>query len=110
MEGSPARYDEQAQEKLTNGQNKIKRIRTGEGSQEIGPYRRAKRFKEIPESQEKCSMSDDWDYECMTCSHRIRVPFDKFYSPDVCEECGDALSYLSKKIIEENERINAEES
>lgn len=55
-------------------------------------------------------MSDnDYDYKCTTCHHRITVPFDVFYPPDICEECGDALSYLTKKTIEKNELINAKE-
>lgn len=55
-------------------------------------------------------MENDYDYECQTCGHRIKVPIDTFYAPDICPECGDALSYLSKSMIKENEKINAEES
>lgn len=52
-------------------------------------------------------MENDYDYECQTCFHKIKVPFDQFFPPDICAECGDALSYVSKEIIEENERINS---
>lgn len=55
-------------------------------------------------------MDKDYDYECRTCGHRITVPFDRFYPPSRCEECGDTYCYLSKEIIEENELINARES
>ena len=54
-------------------------------------------------------MENDFDYECTTCHHRITVPFDVFYPPDVCSECGDANCFLLKEIIEENELINAKE-
>jgi len=60
--------------------------------------------------KERLYIMDDYDYVCTTCGNRIKVPFDQFHPPDVCNECGDALSYLSKETIEENERINARES
>lgn len=53
---------------------------------------------------------EDYDYECQTCNHRITVPFDQFTPPTVCEECGDSFCFLSKEIIEENMKINAEET
>jgi|GEM_PF-6455675 len=54
-------------------------------------------------------MSEDYDYECITCSHRITVPLDQRTPPRECEKCHDMWCYLPKEIIEENERINAEE-
>ena len=52
-------------------------------------------------------MSETWDYECQTCDHRITVPFDQLRPPTECEECGDTFCFLSKEMIEENEKINA---
>ena len=52
---------------------------------------------------------NDYDYECITCGHRITVPFDQYRPPRKCEKCGDTFCYLSKEIIEENELINARE-
>ena len=54
-------------------------------------------------------MENDYDYECITCGHRITVAFDQFRPPTECEECGDSFCYLSKEIIEMNELINARE-
>ena len=49
----------------------------------------------------------DYDYECISCGHRITLPFDVLRPPTKCEKCGDTHGYLSKEIIEENELINA---
>ena len=57
--------------------------------------------------KERLYIMDEYDYQCTTCGNRIVVPFDQFYPPDICDECGDALSFLPKRQIEENERINA---
>lgn len=59
--------------------------------------------------KERLYIMDDYDYECQTCHHRITMPFDRFNPPYICPKCGNALSFLSKEIIEENERINAKE-
>lgn len=53
---------------------------------------------------------DDYDYECQDCGHRFTVPFDQFYPPDECPECGSTWGFLTKETVEENERINARES
>lgn len=55
-------------------------------------------------------MENDYDYECQTCGHRIKVPFDQFYPPDECPECGSTWRFLSRETIEKNEIINARES
>ena len=39
---------------------------------------------------------DDYDYECITCGHRIVVPLSQFRPPSKCEECSDTFCYLSK--------------
>lgn len=54
-------------------------------------------------------MDNDFDYKCITCGHRIIVPFDVFRPPTKCEKCGDSFCFLSKEVIEENELINAQE-
>lgn len=54
-------------------------------------------------------MENDFDYECITCGHRIIVPFDVFRPPTKCEKCGDSFCFLSKEVIEENELIDAQE-
>lgn len=59
--------------------------------------------------KERIEMENDYDYVCQTCGHRITVPFDRFYPPDICSKCGSASSFLSKETIEENERVNAKE-
>lgn len=51
-------------------------------------------------------MENDWDYECITCGHRIKSE----NRPRECEKCEGIYCFLSKETIEENERINAEES
>lgn len=52
-------------------------------------------------------MDNDYDFECITCGHRITVPFDVFRPPTKCEICKDTFCFLSKEVIEENELIDA---
>lgn len=58
---------------------------------------------------ERIEMENDYDYECQDCGHRFTVPFDQFYPPDLCPNCGSTWRFLSKYEIEENEKINAKE-
>lgn len=52
----------------------------------------------------------DWDYECIICGHRITVPLGQKTPPNECEKCHHTWCYLTKEIIEENERLNAKDS